>query len=155
MDTIDVDCLGESLGSGVTCLASPAVSLGLAESVEADLGMAFINFSEQETDGSRLRGAARWGKVLYVDVLPVGMAIGAPAPGAKGRTGDGLLDTSYRLRCPLWILDWLVPELDLPVACWGRGLVIGRSVMCRREVGTVGDVDIIPELLIGSPRGWG
>ncbi len=46
VDTVDVLHLGESLGNGVACLTCPAVSLGLTESVEIDLGVALIDLLE-------------------------------------------------------------------------------------------------------------
>ncbi len=118
IDTVNVLCLGESLGNGVTPLACPAVSLGLTEPVETDLGVALIDLSECATDGSGFWGLAGRGKVLLVDILPVGDA---------ERSSDGFLKLWYRLKCLLLGLYRLVPELNVPVAGWGRGSVIGGA----------------------------
>ncbi len=55
-----------------------------------------------------------------------------------GGTGDGCLD-SYRLEC--WLL---VPCPG--VSCWGWGLVIGWVCSRGREVGTVWNIDVVPEV---------
>ncbi len=79
---------------------------------------------------------------LLVDVMPV-----------VGGAGDGFLDCSYRLRCELPVLYWLVPEPDTPITCWGRGLVVwGASV--GGEVVAIWNGNIVPEL-VGANWGYG
>ncbi len=57
MDAIDVLRLGESLGSGVASFTCPAVSLGLTELVEMDLGwLSSISRCEQPM----VRGSGDW-----------------------------------------------------------------------------------------------
>ncbi len=74
--------------------------------------------------------------MLLLDILPVE---------DMGGSGNRFLKLWYRLECLLLGLYGLVPELNAPVASWGRGSVIwGASV--RGEVGTVWNGKIVPEL---------
>ncbi len=70
-----------------------------------------------------------------------------------GGTGDRFLDCSYRLGCELSVLYRLIPKLDVPITCWGRGLVVWGA-MVRGEVGTIQNGNIVPEL-IGANWGCG
>ncbi len=68
-----------------------------------------------------------------------------------GGTGDVFLNCLYRLRCELSVLYGLVPELDMPITCWGRGSVVWGTTV-GGEVGTVQNGNIIPEL---AGANWG
>ncbi len=132
VDSVDILCLGEPFGDSVTWLASPAMPLGLSKPVEVLCGGILINFS----DSSEMGGC----EALLIDVLPV-----------VGRTGDGFLNCSYRLRCELSVLYGLVPVMDMPITCWGRGSVVWGTAV-GGEVGTVQNGHIVPEL---AGANWG
>ena len=141
MDTVDVLHLGESLGNSVTPLAwldglSVLVNV-IPEGVIVDL-----------LDGSKGGGGTGGCEALIVDILPVGMAIWATVSGSEGGggSGDRFLDFWYRLECLLWVLYRLVPELNMPVAGWGRGSVIGEATV-GGEVGAVWNGNIVPEII--------
>ncbi len=132
VDSIDILCLGEPFGDSVAWLASPAMFLGLSKLVEVLHGGILIDF----LDSSKTGGC----EALPINVLPV-----------VGRTGDGFLDCSYRLGCELSVLYGLVPVMDVPITCWGRGSVVWGTVV-GGEVGAVRNGNIVPGL---AGANWG
>ncbi len=110
------------------------MSLGFTEPVEMDSAGVLINL---------LNGSTRGQEMLLGDVMP-----------EVGGAGNGFLDCLYRLGCELPVLYGLVPELDMLITCWGRGLVVWGTAV-GGEVGTIWNGNIVPELTGANwGRGW-